>query len=72
MSERTQDRLEDALDELAVWHARADDIETVVGFVLGWWPGYEDAVHWGDDMIKEDHDFYMAAKRLDDSICRND
>ena len=41
-----------------------DDIRTVVGFVLGWWPGYEDAVEWDDDIDKEDHGFYMAAERL--------
>ena len=40
------------------------DIQTVVYFVLGNWPGYEDAVLWGDHMRKVDHGFYMAARRL--------
>jgi hypothetical protein len=40
------------------------DIQTVVGFVLGNWPGYEDAVQWGDKVRKVDHSFYMAARRL--------
>ena len=44
------------------------DIERVVGFVLGYWPGYEDAISWGDDLNPEDYDWYMAARRLKDVL----
>jgi hypothetical protein len=40
------------------------DIRIVVSFVIGWWPGYEDAIRWDDDIDEEDHEFYMAAKRI--------
>jgi hypothetical protein len=47
------------------------DIQTVVGFVLGNWPGYEDAVQWGDKVRKVDHSFYMAARRLKRGLLKN-
>jgi hypothetical protein len=45
-----------------------NDIETVVDFVLGWFPGYEDAIHWGSEgprgERKETNAVYQAALRL--------
>jgi hypothetical protein len=49
-----------------------EDLGYVLGFVLGWWPGYEDAVHWSDDMKKEAHEFYMAAQRIYDKLHQED
>ena len=40
------------------------DIETVTAFILGYWPGYEDAISWGDDLDASDYDWYVAAQRL--------
>jgi hypothetical protein len=33
----------------------------MIGFILGYWPGYEDALHWDDDMRGENYGFYRAA-----------
>ena len=56
--------LAEARKENAALRELLPDIRTVVGFVLGWWPGYEDAIKWGDEIDEEDHPFYMAAKRI--------
>lgn len=45
-----------------------DDLKIVVDFVLDCWPGYEDAVSWGDHMDPMEHDFYAAAKRLREKL----
>ena len=60
--------LEGTIDSLRAENAALlgfiPDVRRVVGFVLGWWPGYEDAIKWGDEIDEEDHPFYMAAKRI--------
>jgi hypothetical protein len=44
------------------------DLETVVGFILGWFPGYESAIYWGSSGPKGDdpttNEVYQAAKRI--------
>jgi len=48
------------------------DIETVISFILGEWPGYEDAISWGDDLDASDYDWYVAAQRLKDLLAESE
>jgi hypothetical protein len=41
---------------------RTADIQTVAGFIAGWWPGLEDGISWGTDTTQ--HAVFLAAKRL--------
>jgi len=44
---------------------REQDIQTVAGFILGWWPGLEDGLSWPEAAEDpESHDGWAAAKRL--------
>lgn len=38
------------------------DLRTVVGFIVGYWPGLEDAIHWGSN--ENDDPRLHAAQRL--------
>lgn len=45
--------------------AFADDLVAAVGFIVGWFPGYESAILWGDDdMSLSDYAWGRAAQRL--------
>ena len=39
-----------------------DDVLTVAGFIVGWWPGLEDGLHWPQTV--EDEEIFIAAQRL--------
>lgn len=66
-TERTQTRVSGTLDPIV-----RQDIETVIAFVLGWWPEYKAAISWGgdlpDDIATADYKWYAAAQRLKDLL----
>lgn len=66
-SETTKARVLGPLDTIV-----RQDIETVTAFILGYWPGYEDAISWGDDLDASDYDWYVAAQRLKDVLANAD
>jgi hypothetical protein len=44
--------------------ARENDIRRVADFIVGWWPGLEDGLCWGDDDALDNHPVRLAARRL--------
>lgn len=56
---------ESRVDEAELWAGSPDreaDIQTVADFVVGWWPGLEDAISWGSDTSRDAR--FLAARRL--------
>ncbi len=61
--------------EAALQAGRAEalrEAEIIANFILGWFPGYEDAVHWGSDgpdgSKPETNEVYQAAKRISEHL----
>ena len=44
------------------------DLELVLDFVIGWYPGYEDAISWGDYMSEADTSWMEPARRLKQEV----
>ncbi len=62
--EELADKLKDCFAQL---EAERDDARIVAKFIIGWWPGLEDALSWPVDEPYEDDRRYAAAKRIVDA-----
>lgn len=49
-----------------------EDILAVVNFVTGWFPGYEGAISWGENLQLEDYEWGQAALRLKEAMKKLD
>lgn len=56
---------EDQINALLKENARLrEDAGIIARFIIGWWPGLEDALSWPVDEPFEDDKRYAAAKRI--------